>query len=397
MSAMWSDTELDLRARRYRQLRAAWSADPARRDLVVLLQQREDAVGGVRDLIGRFLAGAASVQDLRGLLDVWAPETPLLGFVGPVGIMVLDQFADDGVPGEVDDALRAALSLPADLDESCARLDALAAYVEGLRSRGSSVEVRRLPYFVSWFWMVQDSSRRPLWPSGEAVFSKLGWLPSRSAPIAVRYRAYSELRSAIAARCGSISPVPGEIEFDEIGGWLHYDDQAIGVDETLLERCAQARVIRPAPTTDQVADAEHDAERTNLRVMQAEVDRLGRLLGGVVADRLGTEVETSGPSNPRVADASVLRADAWVAWRVRGASDPAPSIRLWATADGLFVVPVPATGPRPDDPDGRAAMSGILLDSARAGAFDTLVSDVGDAVAELAPTLDAAGTWAGGR
>jgi hypothetical protein len=222
---MWSDEELDLRARRYAQLREGWLADPGRRDIAAVLQQREAAVVELRGLIGGFLAGEVSLAELRVHLDAWAPEHLLLGFVGPVGIEVLDRFVDDGEPDAVATALREALSLPADVDEATAKLDALAAFVEDLRSIGSQLEARRLPYFVSWFWMVQDPGRRPIWPSGEAVFSKMGWLPRRSAPVAERYRSYVALRAALAERCGSLTGVPGEIELDEVAGWLHYAER----------------------------------------------------------------------------------------------------------------------------------------------------------------------------
>ncbi|HET6951883.1 MAG TPA: hypothetical protein VFI47_15990 [Acidimicrobiales bacterium] len=385
MSNAWSDAELGLRARRYRQLRAAWLADPERRDLPRLLQERDAAVGGLRELMGRFLAGAAPLRQLREFLDPWAPEHLLLGFVGPVGIDVLDRFADDGEPGEVDDALRVALSLPTDLEDALAKLDGLATYVETLRSEGSSLEARRLPYFVSWFWMVQDGSWRPIWPSGEAVYSKLAWLPSRSAPVATRYRTYTALRASIAERCGAVSPAPGEIEFDEVGGWLHYAERAVGMDETLPERCARARTLPHEPGSDPTEDAAYREALTNARVVQAEVDRLGRVLTDVVAAGLGTDVELRRPTDLGVTHDTSLRTDAWVAWRVAGVAGTAPSIRLRATTEGLVVALDRGDGTDAQTPD----VVGAHLDAGRAGAFDTLVADVMDVVATLKPAFDA--------
>jgi 5-methylcytosine-specific restriction protein B len=331
---MWSGAELDLRARRYETIRKAWAAngppDPDRHH-----REREQVLEELRPVLQSFLSGEP-IGSLRAFVDSWSRGKPILGFGGPAGAMVLNQLANDGKPGEVDEVLRAAISLPGDLADATRKIDELASYVEALRAGGSSAAVGRVPFFASWFWSTQDEAWRPIWPNAESCFLQLAWLQAGSIQ-GDRYANFVGLVDALAERTTPLTTAAPAVEIEDVVSWFTAQKPALGIDETLLERCARAITFVRDPSDDPVLRASYEEGVTNIRVVLADLGRIAKLLQNLVADALRCELKVHTPTEYWVPNRARLRQDGWSSWipQLEGAT---PALRFWVNEDAVYVV-----------------------------------------------------------
>jgi hypothetical protein len=218
-----------LRTGRLAQLTEAWDADPGKRDLAKVTSERVEQAAPARNITERFLAGVASAQELRDAIDPWSRAAGLLGFGGPAGAMFLNQLVKDGADRGVDILLRSVLTVPASREAALDAARNLTIFVEEMRASGSAAQAGRIPFFLTWFWAIQDASWRPVWPSAEGAAVVLGWLPSRSTPPVDRIRDYYEMLDALGGD-------PAQTE--EVLWWFSSRPaDAAGLDATLEARC----------------------------------------------------------------------------------------------------------------------------------------------------------------
>jgi 5-methylcytosine-specific restriction protein B len=328
MTSGAAKAELELRRRRFMQITDTWRRDPEHRDIDELARERIALSDLPVDLTRRVLAGDADATALRDGIDAWARGKPLFGFGGPAGSMFLNQLVNDGEELGVGSLLRDLLSVPATLDEAVARADRLAEFVEKLRSAGSAAAVARTPFFLTWFWFLQDPGWRPMWPSAEKGLSRLGWTP-KWATQGERLRAFVEL----------INELGDPPLVEEVLSWFGSRERSLGVDVTLPDRCQLTMSLRRDPPDEATtrADAdEYELAARSARSGIAAMSLVGEQLAELVAAALGEAVSVNVPSPFWVPATRRVRADFWVSWRPR-VDTSTMGLRLYAASNGVFV------------------------------------------------------------
>jgi len=155
---------------------------------------REEAAPLYRQALDDFLAHQSDVATLRSRIDSLGKSQGWWGFRG-TGQMFFNQLVKAADPAELDQALRAALSAPEDLDEAKTKLEAFLAAVDAARERaqvsGATQPGRgRINFFVSFFWELRDREKWPtFFPNSRNVLEEHGLLET-STPQPELYLAY---------------------------------------------------------------------------------------------------------------------------------------------------------------------------------------------------------------
>lgn len=369
-----------LRAQRLEQLIQARDSDPDGRD-VSMLEARWDEHGPpLKALTEAFLEGTLDLERLRADVDRIGRSAGGLGFGGPAGAMFLNQLTKDGAERGATELLRRVLRAPADRAAARRMVDALTEFVEGLRREGSAAQTGRIPFFLTWFWRLQDSSWRPVWPSVEQAAIALGWLSQGPTGPGDRVEAYYAL-------------------FDALGGdrvlneeaLVHFDTKgplSAGLDCSLPGRCALAQVLHTAAPDDESSAsdvAEYALAHQLMRAAERDLLSLGKELAASVGEALGVDVEAHTPSEYWVVQSKHIREDAWVRWRAKGSSNT-PSLRLHIVPSGVYLVVHPEPNVNEKGYADRAMRS--LKDSGLADAFEWRRSYVPDMTALMEPWRD---------
>jgi 5-methylcytosine-specific restriction protein B len=323
--------ELTLRRRRMEEFSDAWRADPDRRDLHELIEERHEIGKPAIQLVRSFLEASTDGVALRDGIGAWARAKPIFGFAGPAGAMFLNQLINDGTELGADALLRHALSVPENLGGATSRINDLAAFVEGLRRAGSAAQVGRSAFSLSWFWSLQTDEWRPMWPSSDSAMQQLGWTGAWATTQGQRYEEYDTVLRSL-----------GEdvLLQEEVLAWLHANEFPVGFDSTLPTRCERAlRLPRePADPITSLDVAERFEENaSNVRIGLAEMTRLAHRYLSLVSDVLGLPVTSNVPSPFWVAEAKRLRGDFWLSWRPK-VDGAAPGLRIHVGPDGAHLV-----------------------------------------------------------
>ena len=331
-----------LRTARLAQLAEAWAADPGRRDPAKVTADRMEQAAPAREITERFLTGTASAQELRDVIDPWSRSAALLGFGGPAGAMFLNQLVKDGADQGVDILLRSVLSVPASREAALDAARNLTIFVEEIRTGGSAAQVGRIPFFLSWFWALQDPTWRPLWPSAEGSAVALGWLPTQSAPPVDRMRSYFEMLD-------SLDGDPAKTE--EVLWWFNTRPaDAAGLDATLQDRCRFVHTLTLEQPDDDAGAEQADSYELAHQLMRAGVREMLRLaedLAPLVADAIGHDVESFVPTEYWGMSTRFVRADLFLQWMPEG-RESRPSLRIHVSERGVFLTlhPEPNRNPK---------------------------------------------------
>lgn len=321
-----------LRADRLQQLLEARDADPQRRDITELEGRWEEHGPPLRSLTERFLTGGLGLEEFRADIDRIGRGAGGLGFGGPGGAMFLNQLTKDGADRGAADILRRVLAVPSDRAAARRMVDVLAGFVEDLRREGSAAAIGRIPFFLTWFWRLQDASWRPVWPSVERAAVGLGWLSSAANGPGERVDAYYAL----------IDALEGDLVLNE-EALVHFDNKgplSAGLDCSLPGRCALVQGLhRAAPDegTTAVERAEYALAHQLMRAAERDLLAVGKELAPAVAEALGVEAEAHTPTEYWVVQSKHVRGDAWVRWRPKGATTT-PSLRLHIVPSGVYLV-----------------------------------------------------------
>ncbi len=317
-----NETEWDRRRGKYEQIKRnwlldaeaqeKWSAEQARSELAkgqatTLLDQLRESGD-----VSAFARGAGLAADFPDHLTRGAHNTFLLAIA---------KHAKGTDAGEV---LESAYRTPTSAEEAGGKIDAL---VELAQSIGSASQPApgMAPLAASCFWQLQDPGWAPLWASAENGLRKLGWY-QQPAGASDRYLQYRALLTEVdddplrAATCLS---------------WLNRHP-FVGLDPSLVDRCRDgAAIVNRWSTKDGYASAqdEEDARRQALAVI-ADLNLIGEGLEERISSTLGRSLKLHKVqikfSN------GTYRIDGYVAWSA-GRIEEGPSIRVWATTDGVAV------------------------------------------------------------
>lgn len=335
-----SDEELALRRERMAGFLVAWRDDPRHREIGQVMDERRTLSPPALELLGRFLNADADNSVFREGIDSWARGKPVFGFGGPAGSMFLNQLVYDGTDVGSEPLLRRLLRPPADVAEAVARIDELASFVQELRASGSAAAVGRCPFFLTWFWSLQEPEWRPMWPSADSALQKLAWTEASPETQGQRFEEYdSHLR-------GLLDDV---LQTEEVLSWLGTNDLPVGFDTTLPKRCARAHVLpRDMPGEGAARDdvVGYRENLQNIRSGLAEMNRLGKRLAGLVAEELGHPVTASVPTEYWVPRVRRLRKDLWLSWRPQ-LDLPILGLRIQCTRDGVYFLINPEVNRNP--------------------------------------------------
>jgi 5-methylcytosine-specific restriction protein B len=370
-----SNEELDLRRERMSGFIEAWRALPGRRDLKRLLDQRSSLGVEALDLTHQFIAGTLDLTGFRDGIGSWARGKPIFGFSGPAGAMFLNQLVSDGADRGSELLLRRLLAPPSDVGAATVAIDELASFTEDLRAAGSAAQVGRVPFFLSWFWSLQDTEWRPMWPSADNALQKLGWADTSSDSQGRRFADYD-----LTLRNLSQEVLVNE----EVLSWLGTDDFPVGFDTTLLTRCARALELPRVKPTENAAKAERHGYEENLRNIRSalsEMTRLGKHFAAAVAEELGWPVTISVPSEFWVPSERRLRADVWLSWRLQ-LTGPMVGVRIHCGRDGVHFVMNPESN---RNPKGYAAQALEVVKQSLPEGWELFKSGVGDDTDRLLP------------
>ncbi len=310
------DFERDHRLARYQTFRAAMAAD-------VGWERNAEATAATRsnrhealDFLSAFLRDR-DIARLRADLDRWSRTNRSFGFSGPNGAMFLNQLAGSPMGAETTNLLAQLIEPPANAQEAAARIGRLVDHTAELRQLGSNAAGGRASPFLSWFWWIQAPGDWPvLWTDSTfaALGPILGWLP-HNVPLADQGSLYSAYRS----QCLDLGAFA---DVEETFVWFTKQRLFFGLDPSIIERCDRAATLQREPGVD---DVERDLNRANVRVMLADLRRIGEGLLADVAEAWGIDVDPYRLSEFWDTRSKWLRCDTYTMWTPR---DRTPTGRL---------------------------------------------------------------------
>lgn len=414
---MTDEFELNARRRKFAQILQAQSQDATRMAFVakVLKRRAELDASGVE--IIRQLVDTLDIDQFRASLDTWGRSDGYQAFGGVNGQMFLNQlisYSPD--PDVVARLLARCVQAPSSPAAAASAINDLATHVNTIK-KGAHPAPRRSVFFLSFLWSLQDHDAWPcFWTSAERSMAKLGWL----APEDDLGQMYLNFRD-VALQIGDSVDV-------ELGLYYLEERKFLGLDPSISDRCRLNLEL-----ADQMVNGDYPAVEAseqaagNARAIVGELNMLGDALADRVAAALGRSVKTETPS--LFWAKGRYRGDGWVRWGISdGRGSPAASVRLWVTAQGVFiglhpgfyrdgwygeaadalrsVTPASATAfplrlsdPRVDTQPDASWRGELLLGWKVAAAFDSVdafSNEVVGRVAELQPALDRLVALAGG-
>jgi MoxR-like ATPase len=211
-------------------------------------QEREEKIPFVLKMVQEFLSGRATAEEFRKKAQGNIPIFKLWGFTGVQGQMFFNQLVLN-VPekNRVDEELRAAIGKPKDMEEAKLKIDRFVAFVEDQRKKATNVmkqpQVGRIPFFITYWWLIQGSDLTTYWPSFVDSMTEFGCFSfDSSLPISENYSRFVEAFGALPFRTGYSE------EDVEYGLFHHWRKEMKSVP------------IQAAPTQTQVLESAEDDE-----------------------------------------------------------------------------------------------------------------------------------------
>lgn len=323
---MTDEFELEARRRKVAQILDAQSRDGSR---MAHLEQngKQRALLDVSgaELLHRFQA-TLDVAWLKDELGLWGRQPGYHAYGGVNGQMFLNQLVNYSTDADFLGRLLAkCLAVPASQAAAAKVINELAAHTESVK-RGAHPAPRRSIFFLSFFWSVQRHEEWPcFWTSAERMLNRLGWLENTN-DLGQLYLNFRDVILSVG-------------DPDDVEAVLHYleDEKFLGLDPSISERCRRnlelLESFRDGVYRDE--EAARSAE-TNARAIVGELGMLGEDMADAVALALGRSVKTDTPA--LVWTKGRFRGDGWVRWGITDeGGSPAASVRVWVTADTVFV------------------------------------------------------------
>jgi 5-methylcytosine-specific restriction protein B len=321
-----AEQEIRRRQRKFGQITAAESDDADRRaELERVTADRAARIPEALEILDQLDANG-DVEVFRAQLDRWSRRPGYPAFGGVNGQMFVNQlvnYSDDHV--ELARLLSRVLRPPADVAQAREKIGQVLAFVDQVR-RGAHPAPKRVPYVLSFFWALQDHPSWPcMWTSAEKMLMQLGWLVAPDALDDL----YVEFREAVLSLGESD-------EVEHALSWLE-THRFTGLDPSLVERCRYAvnlKAERPADGSYPSVSYQRHAE-SNSRAILGDLWLLGGHQEEAVANAVGRSVKVVRPPLKWKEGPAPFRTDGWIDWRMTAGSGP--SIRVWATCEGVAV------------------------------------------------------------
>ncbi|MCX5888424.1 MAG: hypothetical protein NTY36_03115 [Deltaproteobacteria bacterium] len=161
----------------------------------------------LRPLLAGYLEGKVALSDFKSKVDGINKRHNLWGFKGIKGQMFFNMVvnvADD--PGECDQKLKAVLAIPSSEQIASSRLKTFASYVKRLgdqwveagHTRHGMPKKGSIPFFVSYFWQIQERETWPVYYTNSVqIMTDLNlWQPSGD--LAQDYLTFKHLHEELA-------------------------------------------------------------------------------------------------------------------------------------------------------------------------------------------------------
>lgn len=176
--------------------------------------------GTLKPLVGDYLAGRVPLEDFKAKVDGINKRHNRWGFRGIKGQMFFNQVvnvASDAA--ECDKEIKAAIAVPPSEDVARTRINAFAGYVRRIGgthvkaggSKQSRPKPSSIPFFLSYFWQVQDRHTWPIYYTNAVnTLSALGlWQPGDD--LAENYLAFKHLHEDLAQKFSQASGTPFDL------------------------------------------------------------------------------------------------------------------------------------------------------------------------------------------
>lgn len=320
-------SEAERRVVRYQAILAAWDADDrAQREY----ERTCETLDGASSLASSLLSELEVAGDLDAFRAAVAnnPSMPeqLRRGSHPNFLAHAVNTAGPELP-RVTSAIAHAYRLPSTLDDAVERIEQLHDLYSAMDGVAGSY-AGMPPLTTSVYWSLQDRQLYPpLWSSLEDVLQRLGWLGEAETQ-GDRYRAYAELLMSL-----DDEPLRAACALSWYGG-----GGVAGVDPTAVERCVENQRFAEAfyANEKEYPDQEtQSAAEQNAKALIGDLRYLAGSLVDAVEDALGLPAGVALPP-ARYGAALPYRHDAFAGWRL-GEEPSRPSLRVWATVDGVVV------------------------------------------------------------
>jgi 5-methylcytosine-specific restriction enzyme B len=320
------DWESEFRRRRFAQLKAAYDQSPDRVDEEQVEHHRAIERPKVIAFLNAFKENS-DLEELRHALDSWSKTTgTYFGFKGPNGQMYLNQLTNDGEAMGVGARLAQWFQPPASEQQASRSIDELAALTADLRKQGSSAQVARAPFLLSWMWWIQEPAQWvPIWPSRENPLVQLGFgksgYPDQQGR---RYLDYLYI-------CRELGP---DQITERVLSWYWNNPYAVGLDPTACERCTMAFQLPREPGAE---GSGYQQNLQNIGVVLADLNRIGKALIEEISAALGCPVRSGTPQPLWNPEARRVRGDGWVRWQPDVADLPTANLLLVVEPERVLV------------------------------------------------------------
>jgi hypothetical protein len=176
--------------------------------------------GTLKPLVADYLGGKSPLETFKPKNDGINKEHRRWGFQGIKGQMFFNLVVNvAGDPAECDKEIKAAIAVPANEDAARSQINAFASYVRRIgdahvkagRSKQGRPKPSSIPFFLSYFWQVQDRHTWPIYYTNAVnTMSVLGlWKPD--ADLAENYIAFKHLYEDLAQKFSQASGKPFDL------------------------------------------------------------------------------------------------------------------------------------------------------------------------------------------
>jgi hypothetical protein len=184
--------------------------------MAVLDQKRADWIDEeLKPLVEEYLSGRKPLESFKWNINAFNKRHGGWGFLGPNGQLFFNMLVNSAPDAsECDRIMRDAIKLPTNEHRARSQINSLEQFVDGVRQGHKRVEgttrrcpnLRSIPFFVSYFWQIQDRSVWPIYYTN-AVNSMVDleiWQPTGDlgADYITFKHLYEELAQLFTARSG---------------------------------------------------------------------------------------------------------------------------------------------------------------------------------------------------
>ena len=310
--------EIEFRRRWYEEHRRRAEADPDFEEISGWLSRFHARAAEVFPLRDR-LAADGDLDRFRSELQAWAANSGVAGFKGPSGSGFVNSLAnrtDD--PAELARLLADGLTAPRDRAAAQSKIGALVEHIERVKV-GSHPAPGHVPFLLSFFWGMDQSSRWPvLWPGSRRFLELMTGQPLPDPP-RERYLRFVDLAA-------EIDEDPGR--FLVTADWWE-KRTPVFLHRVLVDRCASWDSEDPI-----------DARWGNADVLIVAAEYLGPALEKDVSDVLAVQDHQIrvGGLPARGWTPTFPREDLWVDWVIK---EYPFGLRLWINYRGAAIAVSP--------------------------------------------------------